>query len=215
LTENLLLGLLRALPCLELLILDWRFRLDGARLQDLARHCPRLAVLDLPQAQLCLSLALMAKTYPLWQLEIMRFARIYFKDPRRLMQWDKIRSIATEWRRVFPKLRGMPCSADVYSRYMEEDYLSEELEGDMTSVSVDEEMSLSEPGLDFDDYESDWFILRTKLWRVLGYRKDSFIYDRIQNIWQTNREIETIGWPVMPLAAFSDSDLHSTTAKCY
>jgi hypothetical protein len=55
-------------------------------------------------------------------------------------------------------------------------------------------------------------VLRTKLWRVLGYPKDQLIHDKIQNMWQTNLEIRTVGWPVMPLEAFSDPDLHSSTA---
>jgi hypothetical protein len=79
-----------------------------------------------------------------------------------MMQWDKIRSIAIEWHRIFPKLRAMPCPADIYSQYMQEDDLSEESE-ERASVSADDEMSLSKPRLDFDDYEFDWFILRTKL----------------------------------------------------
>ena len=82
----------------------------------------------------------------------------------------------------------------------------EESEGDMVSVSTDEEMSLSEPGLDFDDYESDWFILRTKFWKILGYQKHLLIRDSIQNMWRANLEIETIGWSVVPLMAFSDPD---------
>jgi hypothetical protein len=141
-----------------------------------------------------LSLTLLTEAHPFQQLEIIHFAEIFFEDPQRSMQWDKIRGIAAEWRRIFPKLRGMPCPADVYSSYMQEDDLNEESEGD--SVSADEEMSLSEPGLDFDDYESDWFILRTKLWKVLGY---PVIHDKIQNMWQKNLEIETTGWPVQSL----------------
>ncbi|KIM92931.1 hypothetical protein OIDMADRAFT_208481 [Oidiodendron maius Zn] len=233
--EALCIGLLRALPRLEHFELDLRFRMDGARLQDLARRCPRLTVLALPRTRLCLSLALLTKAHRFWQLETMHFAEIFFEDPRRLMQWDKIRGLAEEWRRIFPKLRGMPCPADVYSRYMQEDDLTEEWErdgpsgsaegemsdfgeeseGDMVSVSTDEEMSLSEPGLDFDENESDWFILRTKLWKILGYQKHLLIRDSIQNMWQTNLEIETIGWPVVPLMAFSDPDAHSTTAKSH
>ena len=208
--EKLCIGLLRALPRLEHFELDLRFRMDGASLQDLARHCSQLTVLALPRARLCLSLTLLTEAHPFQQLEIMHFAEIFFEDPRRSMQWDKIRGIAAEWRRIFPKLRGMPCPADVYSSYMQEDDLNEESEGD--SVSADEEMSLSEPGLDFDDFESDWFILRTKLWKVLGY---PVIHDKIQNMWQKNLEIETTGWPVVPLMAFSDPDVHSTTAKRY
>ncbi|RFU25806.1 hypothetical protein B7463_g10531, partial [Scytalidium lignicola] len=250
--EELCIGLLHSLPRLEYLELNLRFRINGARFQDFARRCPRLTVLALPRARLCLSLALLTKAHPFWQLEIMHFAEIFFEDPRRLMQGDKIQAIATEWRRVFPKLRGIPCPADVYSSYMQEDDLneesgdragvsadeemsdlsegsgdwdsvssdeemadlSEESEGDSASVGADEDMSPSEPGLDFNDYDSDWFILRAKLWKVLGYGKDMAIHDKIQNMWQKNLEIETIDWPVVPLEAFSDPDGHSTTAKC-
>ncbi|RDL42074.1 uncharacterized protein BP5553_02053 [Venustampulla echinocandica] len=101
----------------------------------------------------------------------MHFAEILFEDPRRSIQWEKIRGIAAEWRRIFPKLRGMPCPTDVYSSYMQEDELNEESgdrasvdtdeemsglneESEGDSVSADDEMSLSEPGLDFNDYES-------------------------------------------------------------
>lgn len=123
----------------------------------------------------------------------MHFAEIFFEDPRLSMQWDKIRGIAADWRRVFPKLRGMPCPADVH--YMQEDGLNKDSEGDRASVdaveemsdldeesegdsmSADEGMSLSEPGLDFDNYGSDWFIFRTKLWKVLSY---PVIHEKIQ-----------------------------------
>jgi hypothetical protein len=182
--NSLLSSLARALPRLEFLALGLEFQMDGAILQDLARHCPQLTVLELPRTQLLLSLGLMAKTSRLGHLESMHLRRIYFRNPRRMMQWDKIRSIAREWRRIFPKIRGMPCTADVYSRYMLDDYTSEG-SGDEVSVSSDEEV----PDLDFDDYDSVWFILRTKLWRSLGYPKDQLIHDKIQNMWQTNPDL--------------------------
>jgi hypothetical protein len=144
-----------------------------------------------------LSLALLAKAHPFWQLELMHFAEIFFEDPQRLMKLDKIGAIATEWRRTFCKLRGMPCPADVYFTYMQEDYLDEESDGDGASVSADEEMSDSSEGseggragmsadeeisqsVNFDEYEFSWFILRTKLWKILGY---PVIRDTIQNLW--------------------------------
>ncbi len=71
---------------------------------------------------------------------------------------------------------------------MREDDLNEESEGNI--VNANEEISPSEPGLDFDDY------------------------DKIQNMWQKNLEIETTSWLVVPLMVFSDPDVHSTTAKC-
>jgi hypothetical protein len=111
--NSLLSSLSRALPRLEFLVLGLEFQMDGAILQDLARHCPQLTVLELPRTQLLLSLSLMTKTSTLWHLESMHLRRIYFRNPRRMMQYDKIRSIAREWRRIFPKVRGLPCTADV------------------------------------------------------------------------------------------------------
>ncbi|GLA79098.1 hypothetical protein AtubIFM55763_001766 [Aspergillus tubingensis] len=126
----------------------------------------------------------------------------------------KASSVATEWRRIFPKLRGIPCPGDLYSQSMQEDELGEEIQGDSAGLSVDEEVSSTEPSLDWDDYDPDWFIFRTKLWKVLGYRKDLLIHDKIQYMWQTYLEIEMVRWPIVPLAAFSDPDLHSTTTIC-
>lgn len=191
-----------------------KFQMHGALLQDISRHCPRLTVLDLPMTQLCISLAVITELHPLWRLESMHFARIYFENPRHLMQRDKLQSVATEWRRISPKLRGIPCPGDLYSQSMQEDELGEEIQGDSAGLSADEEMSSTEPSLDWDDYGSDWFIFRTKLWKVLGYRKDPLIHDKIQYMWQTDLEIEMVRWPIVPLAAFSDPDLHSTTTSC-
>lgn len=64
-----------------------------------------------------------------------------------------------------------------------------EKSGGLASVSSEGEMPSSVPGLDFDDYESDWFILRTKLWKILGY---PVIRDQIQNVWQKNLEMERV-----------------------
>jgi hypothetical protein len=71
-----------------------------------------------------------------------------------MMQQDKICSIAMEWHRVFPKLQGMPYTADVYSQYILDGYLSKE-SADKASMSSNEEM----PILDFNDYDTDWFVL--------------------------------------------------------
>ncbi|KAF5854958.1 hypothetical protein ETB97_010487 [Aspergillus alliaceus] len=210
---NMLSDLLRALPLLEFLALGLNFQMDGTKLQDLARHCPRLTVLDLPRTQLSVSLALMTKTHSLPQLESMHFAGIYFENSRLMMQRDKIRKIVMEWHRIFPKLRGMPCPADVYSHCYIQGDLDTESQEDRGRASAGEEMSFSQAGLDFDDYDSDWIILRAKLWRALGYKRDPFIHDKIQYMWQTDLEIEIIGWPVVPLVAFSDPDPHSTTTN--
>ncbi|GIK01774.1 hypothetical protein Aspvir_005815 [Aspergillus viridinutans] len=203
--EVLFFDLLRALPQLEFLALDAKFEMDGARLRDLAQHCPRLVVLDLGYTELHLSLTTMINVDPLWQLESMTFAKIYFKDPPRL-QTDAIQSIATEWRRIFPRLRGVRCLTD--PPYGMEDDWSEESETDNGSASSDDDTSIS-------DFQANFqYPLRRKLWRVIGYEKDPDIHQKIVNMWETNLEIKTIGWPVVPLAAFYDPDPYSTTAKC-
>lgn len=43
------------------------------------------------------------------------------------------------------------------------------------------------------DRDRDWFILRTKLWRVLGYGHDRLIHDNMQYMWQNNLQIGSIG----------------------
>lgn len=203
--RTLVLALLRALPRLEFLGLRLRFQMDGGVLESIPRHCPRLKVLHLPDTDLCLSLTLIINAPPLHELEIMRLSRVYFENPRHLMGCQTFNSVVAWWRSVFPKLQEMPCTADIYCRYMFEENTRNEGEDD-----ADGGLSLGVPGLDFDDYDSAWFILRTRLWRALGYGKDLDSHEKIRYMWQTNREIETVGWPVVPLEAFCDPVPHST-----
>jgi hypothetical protein len=56
--NSLLSNLFRALPRLEYLAVCLEFQMDGAVLEDLARHCPQLTVLELPRTQLYASLSL-------------------------------------------------------------------------------------------------------------------------------------------------------------
>jgi hypothetical protein len=169
-------------------------------------------------------------------------------------------TIVAEWRRIFPKLREMPCPADIYGLDMEkgdlneiserdvvslssydeiplsiledteEYHSSETTERDILTLSSDEEVSSDEsedseedsseaseeeeeeevfPGeqeLNHNYIGSDWFFLRIKLWRELQYGQGQLAHDRIASIWRTNLEIEKIGWPVMPLEAYSDPE---------
>ena len=70
----------------------------------------------------------------IWCLELMSFSGIFLEDPQNSMKRDKIQVIATEWRRKFPRLRGMPCPADIYSTYMQEDDSDEASAGERASV---------------------------------------------------------------------------------
>ncbi|EEA23678.1 hypothetical protein TMatcc_006758 [Talaromyces marneffei ATCC 18224] len=205
LDESLVLNLVVNLPLLEFLALGLKCQMDGAFLGNVAHHCPRLTVLNLYDSQLCLSIDLIAKLHPFQKLESMQFSRIYFENPQRLLQRDTMQSIVTEWRRVFPKLREMPCVADIYSKIMQGDNID-----DLEEDDVHGEIAAILPGLDFDDYDSDWFVLRTKLWKALGYGRDMDIHDKIEYMWQTNMEIEMIGWPVLSSGVFSDPAQHST-----
>lgn len=229
LDENLLYDLLRALPRLEFLALDLKFEMDGALLLEMvAGYCPRLTVLDLPWTEISLTLGMMTDLDPLWKLETMSLAKIYFedlvletvslpkiyfKDPQQLLQSDYFKSIATEWRRIFPRLRGLPCPDDACPPYMIEDDSDEESDGDHGSWSAEEE--LLKERRQFANYESHCSILRTSLWKFLGYDKDGNCRYRIPYMWQTNLEIEVVGWPVVPLGAFLVPNWYSTTTgKC-
>lgn len=239
-------SLLRALPHLEFLELDLKFRIDGARIRDIAIYCPRLTVLRLSDSQLCLSLAQMMRTAtPLWQLKLMFFADVLFENPRGLMEPHRFCTLAAEWSRIFPKLRQMPCPFDlIFLRDMPEreiisgsgsdnrnerppstladtktsHHSSEPTQRDVSTLSGNEEMSTedgedSEEDSDEDDGRgkptggyagSDWHILRVKLWKELHYTPGYSAHEKIANLWTTNFEIEKIGWPIMPLEAFSN-----------
>ncbi|PCG88138.1 Hypothetical protein PENO1_111950 [Penicillium occitanis (nom. inval.)] len=63
-----------------------------------------------------------------------------------------------------------------------------------------------EPELNDDDFGSDWFFLRTKLWRELRYSQGQSAHDKVANMWETNLKIEKIGWPILPFEAFADPE---------
>ncbi|QGA15959.1 hypothetical protein EYB26_003626 [Talaromyces marneffei] len=162
LDESLVLNLVVHLPLLEFLALGMKCQMDGAFLGNVAHHCPRLKVLNLHDGQLCLSIDLIAKLHPFQKLESMQFSRTYFENARRLLQRNTMQILVTQWRRLFPKLREMPCTADIYSNFMQGDNVEHPEDDDAY-----EETAAVLPGLDFDDYDSDWFVLRTKLWKAL------------------------------------------------
>ena len=209
--------LLQALPHVELLSLDIKFRMDRSQLRDLASFCPRLTMLKLFQTRLRLSQTSLAEAPPLQRLEVMHLREVWFDNPSWYMRLNKLRGLAREWCRVFPRVRHLPCPADVYGLEINSEGSPSggEPEGDGDGKSLDDhhKMALHEPGLDFHDYGSDWFNLRRRLWRLIGYGTNTEIFDRVCHMWQTNLEIETFGWPVLPMAAFLDPNRHSTSEK--
>ncbi|KUL85693.1 hypothetical protein ZTR_08908 [Talaromyces verruculosus] len=197
--------------------------MTGAWIQELAINCPNLTVLRLRQTRLFISLEQLRKTQSFQKLEIMDIKRIFFQDPQSLMMEPHEFSIlASEWHRVFPKIRAMPCSDDISGAKMEKTYQdnirngisnerSSESDSDHDSGWEGEQAEEGAGNNDpwFDDYsqQSDWFLLRLKLWEELQYVQDKAIYERIANLWQTDFGIENIGWPVVPLNTFGSDDI--------
>ncbi|GAB1198656.1 hypothetical protein APSETT444_007984 [Aspergillus pseudonomiae] len=207
-TKPLLSNLLRALPRLEVLGLGFQFRVYGTELEDLAHHCPRLTFLELPAAELFISLSQMSRTLPLRYLQIMRFYQVWFKYPLPFIRGVNFHNLVTEWSRIFPKLRTEPCSNDV-------EYSPGILSGE-EEYSIDHREELSFPDDEEDREDSEWHVIRAKLWQALGYGKvDDGVDNGLHYMWQTNLEIETIGWPVLSSKAFIHPVWHSSTPTKY
>ncbi|KAL3477090.1 hypothetical protein BJX99DRAFT_257777 [Aspergillus californicus] len=112
-TEKVLLGLVRKLPLLEVLELNWRCTLRGSWLRDFTQHCPQLKMLSLPGLTTLFSYADLANTCPHPHLEVVHIGDLRFDKPYDLINTDKVQSLAREWRRVFPKTQGMPRDPDI------------------------------------------------------------------------------------------------------
>jgi hypothetical protein len=227
LVEHQFLDLLRALPNVEFLELGLKFRFDGATLQDLACYCPHLTVLNLPRVRLFLSALLMARAHPLRKLETMCLSSIWFEQPWHSMKSNEMDNIVEEWQRIFPRLRALPCTADIscLRSYTggddmteglddnitedSDEYMTEYSDDDMTEYSGDDMTEDS----DDDEFASSQFNFRIKLWRTLGYGERHLIHEGFEHMWQTNVETEIIGWPVVPISVFHDPGPYSTTAN--
>ena len=168
------------------------------------------------QTRLYLSLESLVEAPSLSGLRELRLRSIWFENLSRYKQLRSLQSIAIEWSRVFPQMRRSPCSVDVYGPeiHIEEHISSRESDNnnDDWSTDNDSEMSLDDPGLDldFDKYDSDWFYMRRRLWKLLGYKMDDCpkVIAGIYHIWQTNFEIEIFDWPIVPMQAFLDPRTH-------
>lgn len=208
--------LLQALPHVELLSLSIWFQMAASNLRDLVNSCPRLTMLQMSNTRLHLSLQSLAEAPPLQGLREMHLRSVWFNNPNQYVRLNRLQSIAGEWSRVFPRIRRLPCPADVYGPeiHLEGGPSSGELDSDGDGGSTDDnrEMPLDDPGLDFDEYGSDWFNMRRRLWKLLGYETGiaSDVFSSINYMWQTNFEIKTFGWPVVSIQAFLDPKTYST-----
>lgn len=207
--------LLQALPQVELLALPVRFKMTVSKLRDLFNCCSRLKVLEMHQTRLYLSLESLMEAPSLSELRELRLCSVWFKDLGRYAQLRSLQSIATEWSRVFPQMRRIPYPADVFGPevHIEEHPSSRESDRDDDDWSTgnDSEMSLDDPGLDFDEYNTEWFHMRRRLWKLLGYEMDDCheVITRTEHMWQTNHENEIFDWPIIPIQAYLDPETHS------
>ena len=200
--------LLRALPRVELLSLSVRFSMTASKLRALANCCSRLRVLELRHTRLFLSSESLVATPSLSGLRELRLESVWFKTPSRSTQLRSLESIATEWSRVFPRLRRPPEPTNAWE--------PEESDGDDGDSHTDNvsEVSLDDPSLDpdSDEYESDCFQLSRRFWQKLGYDDDGWreVIAGTKHMWQTNFEIDTFDWPITPMSAFLDPQTYSS-----
>jgi hypothetical protein len=85
---------------------------------------------------------------------------------------------------------------------------------DSDEMGEDPDVS-NRPELDVDEFGSDRFIFRIKLWRALGYDSKHLIHDGLDHMLRTNKEIEIVGWPVIDSNTFCDPAAHSAPAENY
>lgn len=230
--------LVQALPNVELLGLCVICNITASTLQDLATCCPRLEVLEMGFSRMHLSQASLAKVPPLSKLRVLRLFTLWFKNPYHYDQWRCLKSLATEWSRVFPQLRRPTCDIDLYEPSILERVVTPEPDakdedwttnndgettshedGDMNWIGSDlngigdgddmittySDSDLEHMGWDVnnlgDDQSSYWRTLRISLWKLLRYNMDDELGSILlpeYHMWQTNFEIDILGWPVIP-----------------
>ena len=207
--------LVQALPLLEFLSLDFRFTMYTTQLRQLAVACPQLAILELKKAEMKLSVGSFAKVPPLWHLKAMELEDVWFT-----MRSGMLQGVATVWSRVFPSLRTLSFPEDFYTdpNDLEESESGDEV-GEHDSSRTPEDLVSSpdaehptgresranlgrvSPNMSNADCSDSEKIL-IKLRKRLGYRSGGGTTDHACHMWRTNLEIETIGWPVIPVRAF-------------
>ncbi|OKL62811.1 hypothetical protein UA08_01872 [Talaromyces atroroseus] len=228
LSDSVFRAIVRALPHLEALELNAVFQMDATSFQELAQICPQLIILDMPCTVVHLSAEDLTNFQPFQQLQSLTVQTIAFENAHRFKEQCTVQSLAEEWRKVFPKLRAIPCLGDMHlppiaKSSLDEDS-SEEDQMSLCETNLDDETEeetgsnteeelLPSPALVTNDYKSDRFKLRMKLWKALGYREDQMVQVQVQAMWRTTLQIETVGWPVIPSEAFVSPNSYSTSAN--
>ncbi|KAI9372828.1 hypothetical protein BJX61DRAFT_505607 [Aspergillus egyptiacus] len=206
--KDLIIGLVRVLPHLEYLWLPLPTQVDGSILPIIARHCPNLAVLKLSMTELVLSIDQMKEIPPLQRLESMRLSKIYVQDPPDVLKEEETQVFATQWRRIFPRLQGRPCAILLH--------MPDENSSRPTEAKQVHNESI--PESDRFIFDAEDYHLRdspARPWKALLEDEEELISGNISDMWQSNLETETIGWPVVSLDRYFLPGTYSTTPREY
>ena len=191
--------LFRYLPHLEVLSLGFKTLITGTKLQDLSTSCPNLQILKLGLARLQLSLSSLQSTQPLKNLKIIHLRQIWFHDSSLHLRTNNIPVLATAWSSVFPLLSHLPCPADIYAlQYNSQSPYPTQI----SSTGFNEEDRINHSNLEFQDQRTNFFICRNEVWKYLEYKFDSNVCEQMIKDWNSEFEIRTSGYPVLPLSAF-------------
>lgn len=103
----------RALSHLELLSIDISFLMTASALQDLSESCPRLKLLAMKRTRLHICMKPLLAVPPLSSLQVMVLGLIYFGECHRFTgAGSSLKDVVTEWKRIFPQIRHLPCPHD-------------------------------------------------------------------------------------------------------
>ena len=219
LSENQLTLILRSLPYLQLLSIDYKGRMSSTGLRRISELGPKLVVLHLPRVKFYLSQADLAATAPFHHLEWLEVERILFAHIQRLDEPAALHQLATVWKQAFPHIRHVPCTEDniIWDRKpqetlpLDDSSLHQGLRRDGIE-SADEHTIIAE---DLKNQtlgligSVSWY-LRGRLWNRLGYRRDKHAICRIRHFWQSQYETKTIGWPALTLDMYRDPDKYKS-----
>lgn len=218
----------KALPHIESVLLHIELEkgyMGCADLCVISNCCPNLTLFDLHFVDMHLTHRSLRDVEPLRRLRAMSFGQIWL-SPTQVSYPEELGNFAVEWRRVFPSLSRceVPCLDDhgnldsedlasprgfLFSSSLASDQVGDD--GEMT----DSERDSSPPTVD-DNPESaleitrDKVKLRRRLWKMLGYPDTSSAFHSMSLKWQTDLEIELLGWPLIPTEVFADPQQYST-----
>ena len=113
-------------------------------------------------------------------------------------------------------MRQLPCPADIHGPPVDlydVDMTEQPPNNEDPEDFKEQSEGLNSISLEFRSYGSAWWDLRRRMWKLLDYEDDSGGFDKFYHMWQTGLEIQTVGWPVLPVSVYLDPANHSTQGK--